>query len=488
MKWRVNFNIPNLNFNLICYSPSAFISFIPKKDDKQLFREWYMEYSDGTCTAYIPTGVIDKVSEWIKEKMVAEPNWADDLHKEAEKMNWEYINFARTITDKDPKKLTNSELLELFKELRRLQLVSHCHAISTTWFVDSNGETFSNYLRARLNKYLAEMGIVDVVKQVEYFILLTSPTKETMTQEEQIDFLNLLQAINNGGNRDELIHAHYKKWRWMPYGYIGPAYELSYYQNLVDESLDKIKDTGALIAEEKNRHVKTKAEQGNLISKINLPADLGHLFAIARDIIWLKDFRKNAMFHGHYVLDMLTKEIARRLNLTHKQANHFLTAEVEEALLHGKYDENVLNDRIKYCVIWADEKNARYFYGKEAREKMKSIEVEEVVLDSSGKFTGTTACPGIVQGPVKIILSVEDIDKVKNGDVLVAKTTYPSYLPAMKRASAIVTEDGGITCHAAIVAREFKIPCVVGVKKVTDTLKDGEMIEVDANTGYIKKI
>ncbi|MBU0546496.1 hypothetical protein KKA13_04570, partial [Patescibacteria group bacterium] len=203
---------------------------------------------------------------------------------------------------------------------------------------------------------------------------------------------------------------------------------------------------------------------------------------------WLKDFRKYCIWYGHFVLDKFTKEIAKRVRLTHKQANHFLREEVREVLLRAEADEHLLNERVKYCLMRATEEGTEYFYGQEAKEMMEKIEVEEDTIDLSAGFKGSTACPGKVTGAVKIVNSIEDIKKVEAGDIMLALTTYPAYLPAMKRAAAIVTEDGGITCHAAIVSREFRIPCVVGIRKITKILKDGDRIEVDATNGVIKII
>ena len=82
----------------------------------------------------------------------------------------------------------------------------------------------------------------------------------------------------------------------------------------------------------------------------------------------------------------------------------------------------------------------------------------------------------------------EVIDKVENGDILVAPTTAPSFIMGMHRAVAFVTDEGGITCHAVIVSRELKIPCIVGTSIATKSLKDGDHIEVDANKGIVKKL
>jgi pyruvate,water dikinase len=102
-------------------------------------------------------------------------------------------------------------------------------------------------------------------------------------------------------------------------------------------------------------------------------------------------------------------------------------------------------------------------------------------------LTGSPASPGIGIGPVKIIHSPNEIDKVKKGDVLVAPQTNPDYVPAMKRAIAIVTEKGGRTSHAAIVSRELGIPAVVGAEGATKKLKNDMIVSVDGKSGEVYK-
>ncbi len=78
--------------------------------------------------------------------------------------------------------------------------------------------------------------------------------------------------------------------------------------------------------------------------------------------------------------------------------------------------------------------------------------------------------------------------KMQKGDILVSIATNPDLVPAMKKAAAVVTEQGGVTSHAAIVARELRIPCVIGTKIATKVLKDGNKIEVDATKGIVRKL
>lgn len=490
MKWKVNFDINDANFNLVGYCASGFIEHIPKKNGEQLFKEWYLVLENDRIIAYVPVEMVKKVEEWIKEKVITEAEWADALHIRAEEHNTDYFNFARSISEKNLGNVSKKELFELYRELRNKQFLGHVYAISTTWFLDCGGEVYSNFLKDELNKHLFSIGINDPVKTIEYFVLLTTPTKENFSQREQLDFLKLMEVMKSDASESDKqlsLENHYNKWCWTPYGYIGPAYDINHYKKEVENSVD-IKNIQELIQNENERNKNIETVQGQLISEINLPENLQHYFSIARDIIYLKDYRKYCIWHGHYVLDKITKEISRRLSISHKQANYFTTEEAERALLNGVYDEDELNERRKFSVIWADEYQQKIFYGDEAKEIIDNLDILEDDAESvEGFFKGTCAYPGKVKGNVKIVNSVSDINKVEVGDIMVSLTTYPAFLSAMKKAAAIVTEDGGITCHAAIVARELKIPCVVGIKKFTKFLKDGDVIEVDAISGLIKK-
>ncbi len=121
-------------------------------------------------------------------------------------------------------------------------------------------------------------------------------------------------------------------------------------------------------------------------------------------------------------------------------------------------------------------------YNEDAKE-----EVAGEVDASNAKvlLKGLGAAPGIASGPVKILKSSKELDKLQKGDILVAKMTSPDYVPAMKKAIAIITDEGGMTCHAAIVSRELGIPCVVGTTTATSVFKDGQILTVDAKRGVI---
>ena len=114
----------------------------------------------------------------------------------------------------------------------------------------------------------------------------------------------------------------------------------------------------------------------------------------------------------------------------------------------------------------------------------KKDDAEEEV-DLEVLIRGLGASPGLASGTVKVILSLDELDKVQDGDVMVTTMTTPDMVPAMKRATGIVTDEGGVTCHAAIISRELGIPCVVGTGDATTTLKENDEVTADGKKGLV---
>ncbi len=136
-------------------------------------------------------------------------------------------------------------------------------------------------------------------------------------------------------------------------------------------------------------------------------------------------------------------------------------------------------------VEWAKEDHKIYIVQTRPVTTVKKGKEAQHDIDATTLLTGAPASPGVASGPVKIVPDPSQIDKVLNGDILVAEMTTPDFVPAMKRAAAIVTDRGGRTAHAAIVSRELGIPCVVGTEKATAILKDGQVITVDGSSGKV---
>ena len=126
--------------------------------------------------------------------------------------------------------------------------------------------------------------------------------------------------------------------------------------------------------------------------------------------------------------------------------------------------------------------------GLSALEILNKIESDDSFSGGTSIITGKIAYRGKVIGKVRKIIKSDDFDLFINGEILVTHMTRPEFVPVIKKASAIITDEGGITCHAAIVARELKKPCIIGTKIATQVLKDGDVVEVDADKGIIRII
>jgi len=136
-------------------------------------------------------------------------------------------------------------------------------------------------------------------------------------------------------------------------------------------------------------------------------------------------------------------------------------------------------------IEWATEKGEIFIVQTRPVTTIKETTEAAHEIDAPVLVSGAAASPGVAYGPVKIVPDPSQIDKVLEGDVLVAEMTTPDFVPAMKRAVAIVTDRGGRTAHAAIVSRELGIPCVVGCENATATLQDGQVITVDGSNGKV---
>jgi phosphohistidine swiveling domain-containing protein len=191
----------------------------------------------------------------------------------------------------------------------------------------------------------------------------------------------------------------------------------------------------------------------------------------------------NKSFYPPSYFDPLYKELPKRLNLTEEKTALYSYKEIY-SLLNGKTVK--FQDRsISVCGKFSDWK---YIVGNEAGKIISQL---NCVSRETTKIKGSVGNKGNYTGKVKIInFSLktnfnEKINTMNNGDVLVSGSTGPEMILACKKAGAIVTDEGGIISHAAIVSRELGIPSIIGTKIATKVLKDGDLVEVDANNGIV---
>ncbi len=158
--------------------------------------------------------------------------------------------------------------------------------------------------------------------------------------------------------------------------------------------------------------------------------------------------------------------------------------EFEQYLQDGTLpDRAMLEQRNKQSAFYFHEGKMHILLGDDVTK------AEELVLGKqSDEIEGQTAYPGTAKGRVQIVHDPDKAKDFKPGDILVAGMTRPEYVPLIEKSAAFVTDGGGVLCHAAIVARELKKPCVIGTQRATKDLNDGDIVEVDAEKGVVRKI
>jgi len=209
-----------------------------------------------------------------------------------------------------------------------------------------------------------------------------------------------------------------------------------------------------------------------------LPPDLDkspHL-RFAESLLRLRTEKWELMCYGAYLFRKLVMDHFSDV-VHYDDLLNFRINEVRDILHNRHYPEDTSAGREGFVLQIADDG-----VGLIVREPQR---VASFARSEIKEIRGTCAQPGKAVGRVKIVLTPHDSPKVSPGDILVTTMSTPDFLPAMMKAAAFVTDIGGITCHAAIVSREMKRPCVIGTKIATKALRDGDLVEVDAATGTI---
>jgi phosphohistidine swiveling domain-containing protein len=190
----------------------------------------------------------------------------------------------------------------------------------------------------------------------------------------------------------------------------------------------------------------------------------------------------------YIILGVFLKEIYKRTGARVSDMYFYDMKEMKD-LFDGKIlDEDLMRERSKGYVL-ISLKDKQYILTGDEFKKLY-LEVVKSRLKIS-QLKGAIASRGIVAGRVRLLIHnkrnvSKEAEKFKKGEILVTEMTRPGIIMACHKASAIITDEGGITCHAAIVARELGIPCIIGTKIATQVLKDGDLVEVDADKGIVK--
>jgi phosphohistidine swiveling domain-containing protein len=362
---------------------------------------------------------------------------------------------------------SNDELVTLRKQV-------HAAYLSTAPY----GEPLPYFIKEHLDSALNEIRMDTGMSAGEYQAVL-APVYESFVERESRE-LHALASLQPGAMREIALDRHAEKYALMHFDYEGPVRDTSYFRTRLSSMRRR---------KELQRKDAIQQKQKEIFTKYRLKNTQRYLFSLLQIGYTLMDVKKEIQTQAHYALSLVYAEIARRIGITHKQINLFLWEEIEAVLLGRRaITRTRIRSRSTFCgFVFINgrgtqivQRDARRIYAAYLRERLKSV--------SKTELHGMPAYYGKLVGSVWNVSKLPARLPKKHGNILVVSKTTPDFIPAIKSVRAIVTDEGGVTSHAAIVSRELGIPCIVGTKIATKVFKNGDRVEVDANRGIVRKI
>lgn len=327
-----------------------------------------------------------------------------------------------------------------------------------------------------------------------YFQALTYPIERNASAREARDLLLLAGSVFETDDLkrkdvEEKIQSHAEKYGWIA---TRCFFERPWDSDEVKNRMLQHIESGN--AKEKYAQIQAHEQQAahttkEFIEKHQLSAEEVKLILMVKEYVYLRTFRTEVLSHASMYMRSLITDIAHVSGIAFDDLIQLIPQEIEQ-VFEGSLDVAKVSllakeRRAGYDFVFCNE-TSYIFSGTDRFLTEAHLGLTLENTDVEKEVAGSIAWKGSATGEVKIVKDTADIQKVSRGDILVAVMTFPHFAPAMERAAAFVTDEGGILCHAAIVAREMQKPCVIGTKKATQIFKDGDLVEVDAETGVVR--
>jgi len=322
----------------------------------------------------------------------------------------------------------------------------------------------------------------------DYFSIILTKIKKVTAEEEEVDKFKLAVSLREGKDIDVKINQHLKKYAWLPFYGLATTKPLKKEDILKD--LRKIKNPRQQLTK-RLREIKEQERRLKEVKTDLACHDSRRLLKwikILQDYLYLRTYRTDAYRRMLFHLKAFAEYLAKETNWKYHDIIYLRPCEIVDFLSAQKLPLlRELDKRRKHWAIIVKNGILKFVSNEGQIENIRKSEfVEEV--EKAEVIKGNVAQRGKARGIVRLIRIKKDWERMKNGNILVTHMTKPEMILVIRKAAAIVTDEGGITCHAAIVSKEFGIPCIVGTQIATKVLKDGDFVEIDAGAGIIKKL
>lgn len=391
------------------------------------------------------------------------------------------IGLIKTITDRFAKKesvfdpvalatASNRNLIKIFENF----FLNYQNALTTLYLPIALDRVLSSKLKNYLNRHCQS----DKVESV--FNALTPLAKDHDIMKYHVALFKLalkkkkLSKLSLEKELDKLA----KKFAFLGIKfYLGAPYT----KQSVKKQLNDIKNPQAELEKKILVRQQDTLAFKKICRQLKLPGEYQNYVKWLRETIYLRTYRLERISEGEFNSFSLLNEIGKRVGARGEDLVYLGFKEMKDALLGGRknFRELVAKRKKSYGMISLGKENK--FYVEENYKKFASKFVQ--TIDSQEKITGQVAYAGKATGKVHLIMGDHELNEIKKGEILVTKMTTPDYIFAMQKSAAVVTDVGGVTSHASVVSRELRKPCIIGTKIATQVLKDGDVVEVDADKG-----
>jgi len=420
----------------------------------------------------IPQKIISRVSQKIYSDYCKDTKTLDDKIKKHESLEAKL--------DKLWEKRSKIEPLTFYKKFIKIS--------REWWQYSSIGEDKAEVISQEITPKFAKRHNLDVKKAQELMSALSFPKEQSVFNLERKSFLEICIDVLDKKNPEAKIKKYIKNYFWFKTDFFKRT-KITPEGILKDVKLEIKKRSKKSVSDELakiDKHFKDILNQKKKLSiKLSLTMeDKKDIYFAEQNIYWF-DRRKKAMMIQLYYLFSFLENTAKKYNIDYDDLAGGTVEEVESFLQNQKKIKEAEKRRRGKGVFLIYEKNkkVKLFYGKDA-QKMLDITLHSEEKGLKGRVASTGGLEKI-KGKVNVILSPRK-ESFNKGEILVTSMTRIEFLPYMRKAKAIITNEGGIACHAAIVSRELGIPCIIGTKIATKVLKSGDSVSLDLNTGIIK--
>lgn len=445
--------------------------------------------------AYLDKDLIRQLAEEYLEKEKRHPCNLQELFtdwlKDVRDVNSDLFNLMDT---ESLHAMSDKELLAVNKKLAEQTFLMWQKFFMDIYDVDAEG---------LIERELVDAGINLNIEEKSVMMLQISPLAH---QREERDLLKIVKLIKTtpGANStflyiaspsnlhrlklypeiEKALEEHQKRYFWIRnswahtqmvtiFDFVEVTKQILFSSRNVKKELEKLENFIENLKKEKNQ-IADKYEMSDWLRRM---FDFFGLLALWRDE------RKVEMQKLNHYLELAGREIAKRSDLDWNEIKIcdpmlIKSIPISRELL-GQQTEFF---RDNFILFWDGEKVVEL-----PKQESLAVEraIESTIQTEVTEIRGMIACPGKVKGEVIVINKKEEFGKMKDGMILVTNMTRPEFVPLMKKAIAIITDEGGITSHAAVVARELKIPCIIGTQVATKMLKDGDKVFVNADHGVV---